>query len=150
MGVSVWGPAPVGHEIRGRIAAELGAEVQQPKTMVPVYGYGPGFGLNACEDGSYAQREVRRAWPSADVKVTDCQHITRMGLRRPSFTLALEGVPRDWEQTILQENDARLRQKVWVTCATQHAKGQRKYVGPGIRLMRGLRLAEDNTGRDLV
>ena len=146
----MWGSAPVGPEIRGGIAAELGAEVQQPKTIVRVYGYGPGLGLNACEDGSYAQQDVRRVWPSADVKWPDCRHITRTGLQRPTFTLTLEGVPHDWEQSILRENNARLRQKVWVKCTTQQAAGQRKHVGPRTRLVRGPRLAQDNTGRALA
>ena len=121
--------------------------MQQPKTIVRVYGYGPSFGMNVCNDGSYAQQEVRYAWPSADVKLLDYQHITRTGVQRPTFPVAPEGVPQDWEQSILRENDARLRQKVWVKCTTQQGAGQRKHVRPGTRVVRGPRLAEDNTGQ---
>ena len=63
IGVTVWGPALVPDELRQKIATGLGTQVMQPRTLVRLYGYGPGFGLNACEDGSYAQQEVRRAWP---------------------------------------------------------------------------------------
>ena len=38
-----------------KVAAELGAEVKQPKTLARVYGYGPRFGMDACDADSYAQ-----------------------------------------------------------------------------------------------
>ena len=109
IGVSVWGPAPVCDDIHRRLAAELGTEVKHPKTLARVYGNGPGFGLDACDPDSYAQKQVRRVWPSMDVKLIDSRHLTRSGLQRPTFALTLEGVPKDWEQSILRENDARLR-----------------------------------------
>ena len=137
--MTTWGPAPVCEEIRRRLAAELGVELQQPKTLVRVYGYGPSFGLNACDEGSYAQQEMRRVWPSEDVRMITCQHITKSGLQRPTFSLALEGVPMDWEQSTLRESDARLRQKVWVRCVTKQDVGPRKHVGPGTRVVRGPR-----------
>ena len=99
-------------DIRIKLAAERGTEVRQ------VYGYGPSFGLHACNPDSYAQEEVRRVWPSMDVKLVDCQHLTRSGLRRPTFALTLEGVPMEWEQSTLRETHTRLRQKVWVRCVT--------------------------------
>ena len=34
---------------------EVGTEIQWPKTLVPVYGYGPSFGLNTCIEDSDAQ-----------------------------------------------------------------------------------------------
>ena len=105
IGVTIRGPAPLPAALRQKIATGLGTKVMQPRTLVRVYGYGPGFGLNACEDGSYAQQEVRRAWPSDDVKVHSCQHIARPGLQRPTFSLILEVVPMKWEQAILREND---------------------------------------------
>ena len=89
------GPGPVGLEIRGKIVVELGAKLQHPKTTARVYGYGPGFGLNACEDGSYAQQERRQACPSVDVKLTDSQHMTRTCLHRPTFGLTQDGVPQE-------------------------------------------------------
>ena len=150
IGVTVWGPAPVPDELRQKIAAGLGTQVMRPRTLVRVYGYGPGFGLNACEDGSYAQQEMRRAWPSDDVKMISCQHITRSGLQRPTFSLTLEGVPVKWEQAILRENDSRLRQKVWVRCVTQQAAGQRKHVGPGTRVVRGLRATDEGPSQELA
>ena len=78
--MAVWGPAPVCDEIRRKISAELGVAVQQPKTVVRVYGYGLSFGLNAGEDNSYAQQEMRRVWASRDVTMIDCQRLTRLGL----------------------------------------------------------------------
>ena len=150
IGVSVWGHAPVCDDIRGRLVAELGTEVKQPKTLARVYGYGPGFGLDACEPDSYAQQEVRRLWPSMDVKLLDCQHLTRSGLQRPTFALTLEGVPKEWEQSILRESDARLRQKVWVRCVTQQAAGQRKHVGPGAQLVRGPRPEAEDPSQQLA
>ena len=56
--------------------------------------------------------------PTLDVKLIDYQNLTCSGLQRPTFALTLEGVPADWEQSILRENDARMRQKVWVRCLT--------------------------------
>ena len=83
-------------------------------------------------------------WPSMDVRLIDCQHLTRSGLQCSTFALTLEGVPEDWEQSILRESNARLRQKIWVRCVTQQAAGQRKHVGPGTQLVRGPRpQAED-------
>ena len=108
VGVTVWGPAPVCEEIRQKLALELGAEVQQPKTLLHVYGYGPSFGLNACEEDAYAQQEISRVWRGLDVKQVECQHLTCSGIHRPIFSLTLEGVPMEQEQSILRETNARL------------------------------------------
>ena len=107
VGMTVWGPAPVCDEIRRKLALELGTEVRQPRTLIRVYGYGPSTGLNACDENSYAQRELRRVWPMQDVKMVNCQHLSRSGLQRPTFSRTLEGVPPDSEQAILKETDAR-------------------------------------------
>ena len=95
VGVTVWRPAPVCDEIRWKLALELGTEVRQPRMLIRIYGYGPGFGLNACDENSFAQREVRRVWPTQDVKIVDYQHLSRSGLQRPTFSLTLEGVSPD-------------------------------------------------------
>ena len=124
--------------------------MKQPKTLARVYGYGPSFGLDACDPDSYAQQKVRRVWPSMDVKLLDCQHLTRSGLQRPTFALTLEGVSKEWEQSILRESDARLRQKVWVRCVTQQAAGQRKHVGPGAQLVRGPRPEAEDPSQQLA
>ena len=93
MGVTVWGPAPVCDEIRRKLALELGTEVRQPRTLIRVYGYGPSFGLNACDENSYAQRELRRVWPTQDIKMIDSQLLLRLGLHGPTLSLTLEGGP---------------------------------------------------------
>ena len=144
IGVTVWGPTPVHKDIRSKRALVLGTEIRQPRMLVLVYGYGPSFGLSACEDDSYAQHEIRRVWPTQDVKLTDCQHITQSGLQRPTFSLTLEGVPAEWEQSIRRENDARLRQKVWVTCVTQQTTGARKHVNLGTQVVRGPQTTEES------
>ena len=89
IGFSVWGPAPVCR----KLAAELGAEVKQPKTLARVYGYGPGFGLDACDAESYAPQKICRVWPALEVKPIEYQHLTHSGLQ--TFALTLEGVLRD-------------------------------------------------------
>ena len=58
--MSIWGPAFVCDKIHRKLAPELGMEVRQPQTLIWVYGYGPSFGLNACDENSYAQRELRQ------------------------------------------------------------------------------------------
>ena len=150
VGVAVWGPAPVCGEIRRKLALELGTEVHQPRTLIGVYGYGPSFGLNACDKNLYAQRELRRVWPTQDLNMVDCQHLSRSGLQRPTFSLTLEGVPPDREQAILRESDARLRHKVWVRCVTQQAAGQRKHVGPGTSLICIPRMEEANPSQEVA
>ena len=129
--MTVWGLPPVCDKIRQNLALELGAEVRQPKTLVRVYDYGPSNGLNACEDDTYGQQEIHRVWPGLDVKLVDCQHLKRLGIHRPTFSLLLEGVPMEWVQSILRETDARLRKKVWVPCVTQQSAGLRKHVWHG-------------------
>ena len=54
LGISVWGPVLVCSEIRGKIAAKLGTDIQLLKRIGRVYGYGLSFGLNACEESCYA------------------------------------------------------------------------------------------------
>ena len=147
MGVTVWGPASVCDEIRRKLALELGTEVHEPRTLIGVYGYGPNFGLNAYDRNSYPKRELRRVWPTQDVKMVDCQHLSRSGLQRPTFSLTLEGIPLDWEEAILRESDARLRHKVSVRCVTQQAVGQHKHVGPGTGVIRGPRMEEATPAR---
>ena len=41
-------------DMRRKLAAELGAEVKQPKTLARVYKNGPRFGLDARDAHSYA------------------------------------------------------------------------------------------------
>ena len=90
VGISVWGLAPVCSEVLGKIAASLCTDMQQPKTIAWVYGYGLSFGLNACEENLYALREVRRAWPSVDVNLIGYQCLTHWRLQHPTFSLKLE------------------------------------------------------------
>ena len=148
--VGVWGPARVCDEICRKLAPELGTEVRQPRTLIRVYGYGPNFGINTCDENSYAKRELRPVWPTHDVKMVDCQHLSRSGLQRPTFSLTLEGVPPDWEQVILRESDARLRHKVWVRCVTGQTARRRNHVGPGTSVIRGPHMEEANPSQELA
>ena len=79
-----------------------------------------------------------------------CQHLSRSGVQRPTFSLMLEGVPLDCGEAILKESDAGLRHKLWVRCVTQRAAGQRKHMGPGTNVIRGPRMEEANPSQGLA